>query len=152
MAKRAPLFLLVSAVYLLDRISKILTVRFFAEGEGIPVIPGVFHLTRVNNSGAAFGILRDQTPALILVSALCIAFLVFTLFRSGSRDFAATAWALVLAGALGNLYDRLRFGYVIDYLDLRVWPVFNIADASICVGALVIAVRIFRGGRAKEGK
>lgn len=151
MTRKRLFFLLIPAVFLLDRILKILTVRFLAEGEGFPVIPGIFHVTRVNNTGAAFGILKGQGPVLVLVSILCIAFLAVTLFRNTSRGFAPIAWSLVLAGALGNLYDRIRIGYVVDFLDFRVWPVFNVADVSICLGAFLVALHFFTGKRT-EGK
>ena len=114
------------------------------------MIPGIFHVTRVNNTGAAFGILKGQGPVLILVSAVCIAFLMVTLFKNTFRGTSLAAWSLVLAGALGNLYDRLRYGYVVDFLDLRVWPVFNVADVSICLGAFLVALHYFRASRAGE--
>ena len=125
-------------VFLTDQIFKIILSRVYPEGTGFPVIPGVFHITMVHNSGAAFGILGGNTRFLILVSLGVIAGLLFFLRRP------SLAWALVLGGAFGNLYDRLRFGYVIDFLDFRVWPVFNLADACICVGVGCIVWSFFK--------
>ena len=103
---------------------------------------GVLHVTRVNNTGAAFGWLRNSSYFLIGVTVLSVLAIFGYLWSSktagktGSKNFYG--WALVLGGALGNLYDRIHFGYVIDFLDLRVWPVFNAADAAICVGVFCV--------------
>lgn len=104
--------------------------------------PGVFHLTRVENTGAAFGLLKGTGSFLTIVSMLCVVLLGAYLtqhFLKGIVSLRTTAAALVIAGALGNLYDRLRYGVVIDFLDFRIWPVFNIADISICVGVVLVA-------------
>lgn len=102
--------------------------------------PGVFHLTLVNNTGAAFGLWKDSGVLLAVFSA--VSFLVITayLFKRPGRPHAF-AWSLIAGGALGNLVDRAAYGHVIDYLDLRVWPVFNFADACICLGVIWIVFR-----------
>ena len=131
-------------VFLLDRFFKYLILTHIPEGGGFAVIPNVFHITRVNNSGAAFGMLRGYGTILIVISALFIAFLIFYLFRRGrdgkasSEFLSEAAWSLMIGGAAGNLFDRLRYGYVVDFLDFRVWPVFNLADASICLGVFFV--------------
>lgn len=145
---------LAPAVFFLDRFLKVLVASRFSEGEGFAVLPGVFHITRVNNTGAAFGMMRGSIAFLVVVSVACIVFLSWGLWRGLSgRDGSAgpgfagiLAPALVIGGAAGNLYDRVRFGYVVDYLDFRVWPVFNLADAAICTGVFLIgAGLVFRG-------
>ncbi len=116
------------------------------------MIPGIFHVTRVNNTGAAFGMMRGSVTLLAAISVLCIAFLAWGVWRTLTRPreesapgFAGLlASSLVIGGAAGNLYDRLRFGYVVDYFDFRVWPVFNIADAAICTGVFLIGADLFR--------
>ncbi len=138
---------LVPAVFALDRLLKSLILSRFAEGEGMPVWEGFFHITRVNNTGAAFGWLKNAGGFLIFVSALSVVFLAVYLWRHRKPDASDAAWALILGGALGNLYDRLRFGYVIDFLDLRVWPVFNVADMCICAGVALIILRMLSGKR-----
>ena len=154
--RKFPFLWVIPSVYLLDRFFKILIVKRFLEGEGFPVIPGVFHVTRVNNTGAAFGILKGYGAVLLVLSAACILFLAVYLLRSiflkpreasgATRlSFASqTAWSLVIAGALGNLYDRFRYGYVVDFLDFRIWPVFNVADASICAGVLLVTLSFLK--------
>jgi signal peptidase II len=140
------------AVFFLDRLLKAVVTSRYSEGEGFPVIPGIFHVTHVNNTGAAFGMMRGSTTFLAAVSVACIAFLAWSVWRtlSSPRDQGAAGFAgllassLVIGGAVSNLYDRVRFGYVIDYLDFRVWPVFNVADAAICVGVFLIGADVLR--------
>lgn len=141
MAKSLSFFLLIPVVFGLDRLSKWLVLQRFQEGESVPLV-FFFHLTRVNNTGAAFGIFRNSGLLLIATSIFCIALLCVMILR---RQPALTSFAtaLILGGALGNLYDRLRYGYVVDFLDFRVWPVFNVADSAISVGIFLIFVEIF---------
>ena len=122
------------------------------EAESWRLWPGVFHLTRVNNTGAAFGIFRNGSAVLSVFSALSVLLIAAYLAGLfGARARNAAAWALVAGGALGNLYDRLALGYVVDYLDFRVWPVFNFADACISIGVAWVVLQLMRkpeGGRA----
>ncbi len=151
----APLSI-IPAVFVADRLLKLWVVNRFSEGQSFPVWPGVFHLTRVDNTGAAFGIFRGSAMPLTLLSVISVLFLSWYLIRRLSSEetragvFPAAAWALVIGGALGNLYDRARFGYVIDLFDLRVWPVFNLADACICCGTFWVAWRFFRAGAKRR--
>ena len=141
----------VTAVFLVDRALKALIVARYAEGDGFPVLPGIFHITRVNNTGAAFGLMKGLTPILIAISLVCVIFLATSLWRASDHrnvsGVRAMAFSLVMAGALGNLVDRVFYGYVIDFLDFRVWPVFNLADISICVGAGLIVLGFFWEGK-----
>ena len=124
-------------ILVIDRASKIWALTRLEQSQSLPVWPGVFHLTLVKNTGSAFGLWKDFPfiPVAVTLLALCVIFIHLVRARP-SKNF--TGWALVLGGALGNLYDRLVFGYVVDFLDFRVWPVFNIADACICAGIFLI--------------
>jgi signal peptidase II len=124
------------------------------EGGGVAVIPGILHLTRVNNTGAAFGLWKNSSLFLTVVSALSVVFIVCylrRLLRESPAPASVYAWALVGGGALGNLYDRVRFGYVIDCIDLRVWPVFNVADSSLCLGVFLILLQFFTNKKTRSG-
>jgi signal peptidase II len=146
--KRPAPAVLVLSLFLIDRALKSLVFRRWAVGESHPVLPGFLHFTRVNNDGAAFGLLKGSTPILAAVSAACAFVLARLLIvRPETPPLKATAFSLVLAGALGNLYDRVRYGYVLDFIDLRVWPVFNVADACITAGAALLVVSAMAGGR-----
>ena len=121
-------------------------------GDSLPLIPHVLHLTLVQNTGAAFGLLRGAGPLLILISVAVVAVLAWSLRQTAGggalvqRLHRLSLW-LVLSGAVGNLIDRLRFGYVIDFIDLRVWPVFNLADSAITVGMGLLIWTMLRGTR-----
>jgi signal peptidase II len=143
---KGAIFLLASLVFLLDRLSKYIVVAGMAEGQAAKILPGIFHITLVLNKGAAFGFLKNGGPFFILLSSLVILSAVFYILKNDSRDrVLSLALGLILGGAAGNLTDRVYFGYVIDFLDLRVWPVFNIADSFITIGAaLVLWKLLFR--------
>ena len=134
-----------SFVVIVDRLTKYLLFRNFSLGESVRVVPGMFHITLVLNSGAAFGLFKCRSVFFMVSTALVIVFICFYIWRGGCKDLLMlTALGLILGGAVGNLIDRVAFGYVIDFLDFRIWPVFNIADASITVGALILTIRFIR--------
>jgi len=120
-------------------------------GQSVPLVGKAILLTYVQNTGTAFGLFREHTFVFVIISSVVIAILLwFALARphllgiSLSGD-GATAVGLIIGGAIGNLADRLVFGYVIDFVDFQVWPVFNAADAGIVLGTIVMGWRlIFR--------
>lgn len=122
-----------------DRISKAICRQYLRPIGSVPVVKGVFHLTYVENTGAAFGMLQGNTWFLILTSALVSATVAYLIWKAkpGNR-YAKLSLALILGGALGNLVDRVLLGYVVDFLDFRIWPVFNIADSCVVVGAVLL--------------
>lgn len=131
------------AILCLDRLTKYLVSKNISPNRSIPLIKNVFHITLVHNTGAAFGIFKNQNHLFIAVSLLAIILIYLQLKkrRVGSQIYRASL-VLILAGTLGNIVDRLCFGYVIDFLDFRIWPVFNIADSSITVGAILLGYSI----------
>jgi signal peptidase II len=152
---RPALLVLSAVVILLDRLSKIWVVNHITTGTGLNVIPGVFRLTHVLNTGAAFSLFADSlTPlivrnSLIAFSVLAIILVFAVLWRSGRElSPSAVALALILGGAIGNLYDRVRFSYVVDFLEVKIinyhWPDFNIADSCIVIGACLLLIEVFR--------
>lgn len=133
-------------IFFVDRILKILVLGRFHEGESLPLWKGVFYLTLVKNAGSAFGFWKDLPFVPVVVTVLASAAIFMVLFRT--KNFYG--WALVLGGALGNLYDRLVFGHVIDFLDFRIWPVFNFADACICAGIFILLWDAIRKKHASD--
>lgn len=147
-ALAAYLYAAAAAVYFLDRVTKLLAERYLASRPSVRVIPDVLHLTFTTNSGGAFGLLAGQ-PLVFFVSAvlICVAIVVASA-RLTSAPLAA-GLGLILGGALGNLTDRMLRGpigegRVVDFIDLRVWPVFNLADSAIVIGGLVIVLASLR--------
>ncbi len=135
-------FIVVLSVLLLDQLSKFLVTHNISCLYPVPVIKNFFYITLVHNRGAAFGIMKDQTPLLIFTSLLAIALIVLNLKNNKNKKFFNIVLGLILAGALGNLIDRVFFGYVIDFLDFRIWPVFNVADSAITIGAVLLAINM----------
>ena len=128
-------WLTVSLVFIVDQISKYILQLNMAKYESIPIIPQVFYLTYIENPGAAFGILAHYTNFFIMTTLLVIG---VTLFFYRKIVVTSTLMqlevGLIIGGSLGNLADRIRIGHVVDFLDFRIWPVFNFADTAIVVG------------------
>lgn len=145
-------FIVVSFVTLLtiviDQVSKALVRAQFYEGEVRSVVDGLFNLTLTFNRGAAFGLwsnLPNVWREIVLAITICLALLVIVFFltRSYYQNITSqVALAAILGGAIGNIIDRLRFGSVVDFLDIYLgsyhWPAFNIADSAICVGVFLL--------------
>jgi signal peptidase II len=158
---RIPLFLLSAVIVLLDRLSKLWVVHHIKSGSAITVIPGVFRLTHVLNSGAAFSLFADSMSpgtvrmALIAFSVLAVLVVLGMLWRAGrSLNTSTLALALILGGAIGNLYDRARLFYVVDFLEVKIvhyhWPDFNLADSCIVIGACLLLLEIFRAQPSRQ--
>ena len=134
-------------IIVLDQLIKYLVVNNMFLGESIPVIPHLLHLTYILNPGAAFGILENQRLFFILIAIILILAIVYfyskiiklnKLFQLGI--------AMLFSGAIGNMIDRIFIGKVVDYIDFRIWPIFNVADMALVIGLLYIAYRlIFHG-------
>lgn len=142
------IWIVVLMVIIADQVSKILCQKYLVSLGTVPVIKGIFHLTYVQNTGAAFGMFQGRNwffiPAIILVSALLV---YFIRHLKSDKGYMKISVALILGGAIGNLIDRITLGYVIDFLDFRIWPVFNIADSCVVVGAMLLGYFVIvKGG------
>lgn len=141
------LALLGGGLFLLDRATKYWAQVYLYPRSPIRVT-AFFQLTYVENTGAAFGFLQGGNAFFILVSAALLGSLWWWRRRlSDGASLSRYAVALVAAGAVGNLYDRLVFGHVVDFFDFLVWPVFNVADSCISVGAACLALSLGRKER-----
>ena len=156
-------------IVIADQASKFFLNNHLHLGQSLPLVKNIFHLTLVYNTGIAFGLFKQQTALFILLSITAIALIMVNILNAGPPAFSRAGpparqtevglvfsragrrphfdrlyWlglSLILGGAVGNLIDRLRFGYVIDFLDFRVWPVFNLADSCITIGVVLILLR-----------
>ena len=138
-------FLLIAAIIVLDQNTKLIIRMNFEVGGSLPVIQDVFHITYVQNRGAAFSLFQNMpllTIAFPVVAMIVCAILMVQFMRRRER-LITIALGLVLAGGLGNLIDRTVLGFVTDMLDFRVFPVFNVADISVCVGCGLIMIWLF---------
>ncbi|HEY5174404.1 MAG TPA: signal peptidase II [Terriglobales bacterium] len=145
-------FFIAAAVLLLDRLAKWSVASNIPLHNSITIIPGCFHLTHVENTGAAFGLFAESTAQWkigALVSFSVIALLVVSALlwkHSHSLSTTTIGLSLILGGATGNLWDRMMTGHVVDFLDFYVgsyhWPAFNVADSAIVVGAILLVSEI----------
>lgn len=141
------------AIIVLDQGTKFILDARLRLHDPVPVIKGILYLTLVHNKGAAFGILRDQLALFVVTSFAAIVLILVNLTKikpDQRRSMSAAALSLIFAGAVGNLIDRLRFGYVVDFIDLQVWPVFNIADSAITIGAILLGISLLRDSRLSK--
>ena len=132
-------------VVLLDRVSKIFFCSILSFGESIPVIRNIFHFTLVYNTGIAFGLFKNQGIIFVIIPIIAIILIGFNIYYyRNSKDVGRLyiiSFSMILGGAVGNLIDRILFGHVIDFIDFRVWPVFNIADSAITIGTVLILIK-----------
>ena len=161
-SKKLKLLALVSgSVLLLDLITKALVLAMLPLGKSVPVIPGFFDITHVHNPGGAFGFLAGlsvefRAVLFIAVSLLAAMLIVYFYWQTPpDQRLLAIGLALVFGGAVGNLVDRIRFGIVVDLLDVYIgdlhWPAFNVADSAITIGAglLVLSLIVDKGHRGE---
>ena len=142
---------------ILDQLTKFLAVRFLEPIATFPIIKNVIHLTYVENTGAAFGMLKDHRWVFIVISTITIiAFLAYLYAGHAENRLYAVSIAMVISGGIGNMIDRILLGYVVDFIDFRLinFAVFNGADSFVCVGAglliLALILDMYRESKAAK--
>jgi len=149
------LLFLTLPLYLLDQATKWLVLRFIGTDDMIPVIPSFFNLVQVHNTGAAFGMLKDNNLFFVILASAALAALAFLARRGAFTDNPTRIGAaLLVSGVLGNLTDRLLHGFVVDFLDIILpwyghWPSFNVADSAICIAAFLFLISGFKSEKQK---
>ena len=153
-------FLIAAVVLFADRITKLLVSRNIALHDSIVILPGFFRLTHVQNPGAAFGLGAESgsqwTAAMLIVFSIAALIVVSYLLWRNSHRITSTGvgLALIMGGALGNLWDRVVDGQVVDFIDFYVanyhWPAFNIADSAIVIGAVLLVSEILFAKTVEE--
>ena len=138
-------FIIIAIIIAVDQLSKYLIQSGMELNQTIPLINGVFHITYIHNYGAAFSIFQNKTGFLIAIQLVVITGVIVYLIKRRKIDHWALllSLSLIAAGGFGNLIDRAAKGYVVDFLDLRVWPIFNVADISVCVGCGLMVLYVF---------
>ncbi|MBE6564173.1 MAG: signal peptidase II [Ruminococcaceae bacterium] len=138
--------LVIAAVVVLDQLSKILTVKLLKPIGTFPIIEDVLHLTYVENTGASFGILKDHRWVFMTVSTVAILAILILLivWRDRLSPMGGFSMAMIVGGGIGNMIDRIAYGYVVDMIDFRLihFAVFNVADSFIVVGTILLAVYV----------
>ncbi len=137
--------LIFSFLVILDQFFKYLVIMSLSSDDHLTILPGILWLTCVRNTGAAFGLAKGISFYISVVGILGLAIIFFwyadLIFK---YRYGAYGASILAAGALGNLIDRLKFGYVIDYLDVGFWPVFNFADICITIGVVSILIMFLK--------
>ncbi len=159
--RATPALLAVSSIVLVvDQVTKALVREFIPAGgtaagtsADIVLLPGVLTLTHVRNTGAAFGMLAGSQPLFIAVGAVVVLTIAAYWWRAASHDLLeAGALGLVAGGALGNLIDRVANGRVTDFVDVHIWPVFNVADSAVVVGTALLLLHLWLRVRSQASK
>ena len=149
------LVLIAAVIVLLDQVSKYLVVHYLTRQ--VVIVPGFLDLVSVYNRGVAFGmfnngqcIFRSTLLTVLSVAVFIILFFVY-LFSKDMTRLSMVALSMIMGGAVGNVIDRIRLGYVVDFIDVFVknthWPAFNVADSAITIGAVLLAIDIFFPGK-----
>lgn len=147
-------FAVIIVAVFLDQLTKYLTILFLKPIDTFPIIEDVIHLTYVENTGAAFGMMKDQRWLFMIVSTVAIIALLIYLFKKKTQPkLENLAIAFIVGGGIGNMIDRIFLGYVVDMIDFRLinFAVFNVADSFVCVGAGLLMLYMILSG-VKEYK
>lgn len=138
-------YIIIIVAVMLDQVVKYIIRSNMDLYQSIPIIDGIFHITYIQNTGAAFSMFSGHTGILALVTVIITIGILVYLFklRKDGHWALMLSLALIVSGGLGNIVDRLSLKYVVDFLDLRVWPIFNLADVYVCCGCGLLVVYVF---------
>lgn len=132
-------------ILVFDRLTKVFFSKLLGLGESIPVIKNIVHFTLVHNTGIAFGLFKNHGLLFFVIPVIVGALIIYNFYlcRYEVQVDRGTilSLALILSGAIGNMADRIIYGHVIDFIDFRVWPVFNIADSAISIGTAILLIK-----------
>lgn len=141
-------------VLIIDIISKQLVSHFLAEGESIVIIPKFFSLTFAKNNGVAFSMLEGMSIFIVIVTIIVICYIIKYILNDSHLFYEDIGYSFIIGGAIGNLIDRIVYGYVIDFLDFNIFgydfPVFNIADSAIVIGVIIVIIVSFMKGDVRN--
>lgn len=143
--KNIAIFSMALVVILLDQSAKFLIKQNLQLSQSIPIIKNILHLTHITNTGSAFGLFKGVNAFFILFSIIVI-IVIFYYLKKIKKDEVKLQFAvgLLLGGTAGNLIDRLLYGRVIDFIDFRVWPVFNVADSAVTISVVFLIILLWR--------
>lgn len=138
-------FIIIALIVILDQLVKYIVQSRLDLNQTIPILEDVLHLTYIHNNGAAFSILENMTGLLIFLPLVItvIVLVYIAVKRRKEHGLLLLSLALIAAGGIGNLIDRISYGYVVDYIDFRVFPIFNVADISVTCGCGLLIIYMF---------
>jgi len=139
------IFLSAFSVIFLDQLTKLIIKSSLGLNQSTPIIKNIFHLTYITNTGSVFGILKGWQLPLIFFSIIVIGFIFYYLNKIKEKEKLLQIFiGFILGATIGNLIDRVIFGHVIDFLDFRIWPVFNVADSFITVSVVFLIIYFWK--------
>lgn len=147
-------YIIIAIIFVVDQLSKYLVLANMEHGQSLPILDGVFHLTFVKNTGAAFSNFQDQRWGLIIITTIVLIVLIIFFVKNIHKEHWSLllATALIIGGGLGNLLDRIILGYVVDMFDFQFWPVFNIADMAVVTGCCFLILNVIWLGRKHDSE
>lgn len=148
-------YILIILIVIGDQLTKWQIQEFMVLNQSIPVWEGIFSITYIHNTGAAFSMLAGKTQLLALFQILIIGIVLgYVVWKGkGAHPLLKLSLAMIVAGGIGNLIDRLLRGYVVDFLDFHFWPIFNVADIGVTAGCILLAGYVFFiEGKEKRGR
>ncbi len=128
------ILLIASSLFILDLITKILVRMRMTVGNSVPVIDNILYFTHLQNTGAGFSLFTGYNNLLIIIYLAALVIIFYSWKQMPKEKWPMFFMGIILGGIVGNLVDRVFFGYVTDFIDFRVWPVFNVADSGVSVG------------------
>ncbi|MBI2101111.1 signal peptidase II [Candidatus Woesearchaeota archaeon] len=133
-------------IVILDQFTKFLVNQNFQLNQSIPLIKNILHITYITNTGSAFGLFKGLNWFFVLFSIIVIIIIFYYLKKAVKNNEKLTQFAvgLLLGGTIGNLIDRIAYGAVIDFIDFRIWPVFNIADSAVTISIVLLVVLLWK--------
>ena len=133
-------------IVILDQLTKYIIKHNFRLNESIPIIKNILHLTYITNTGSAFGLFKGLNWFFILFSIIVVIAIFYYLKKAVKNNEKLTQFAvgLLLGGTIGNLIDRIAYGAVIDFIDFRIWPVFNVADSAVTISVVLLITLLWK--------
>ena len=132
-------------IVLTDQLTKFFIRKNFKLNESIPIIKNIFHLTYITNTGSAFGLFKNFNLFFIIFSIIVIIVILYFIKKVKENEkFIQFAVGLLLGGTIGNLIDRIAYGSVIDFIDFRIWPVFNVADSAVTISVILLIILLWK--------
>ena len=148
-------YIIIILIVIGDQLTKGLIQQSMVLNQSIPVWDGIFSITYIHNTGAAFSMLAGKTQVLALFQVIIIGVILGYYILKGRKThpLLRISLAMIVAGGIGNLIDRLTLGYVVDFLDFHFWPIFNVADIGVSAGCVLLAGYVFFiEGKEKSGR
>ena len=130
-------------IVIADQCSKYVVNKNIPLNCSVPIIKNIFHITFVKNQGIAFGIFHEKNLFFIFFTGALIGALLVFSKKFITHFYSRLGFSLILAGAIGNFVDRINLGYIVDFLDFRIWPVFNLSDVSLCAGVIFLCIQFY---------